>query len=128
MFLYYGMAVRGTMLTALSAIASAQASPIVDTMNKTKKFLDYVATNPVTILAYRASDMVLGIHSDASYALANLNLRAGHGVISSCPTTHDPPNGQRGCPKHCTNHQSSSHAWLAELGALFTNAREAVPM
>ena len=36
-FLYYGRAVDGTILTALSAIASEQASPTVTTMRKAKK-------------------------------------------------------------------------------------------
>ena len=38
-FLYYARAVDGTMLTALNAIASEQASPTVTTMRKSKKRL-----------------------------------------------------------------------------------------
>ena len=36
-FLYYGRAVGGTMLTALSAIASEQASPTVTTLKRAQK-------------------------------------------------------------------------------------------
>ncbi len=66
-FLYYGRAVDSTMLTALSAIASAQAEPKEETMTRCKQFLDYAATHQDAILTYKASDMVLVIHSDMSY-------------------------------------------------------------
>ncbi len=66
-FLYYGRAVDSTMLTALSAIASAQAKPTEETMTCCKQFLDYAATHQDAILTYKSSDMVLVVHSDASY-------------------------------------------------------------
>ena len=66
-FLYYGRAVDGTMLTALSAIASEQASPIENTIRKTRTFMNYVATHPDAILTYRKSDILLAVHSDALY-------------------------------------------------------------
>ena len=43
-FLYYGRAVDGTMLTALSAIASEQASPTVTTLKKAQKFMEISTT------------------------------------------------------------------------------------
>ena len=55
------------MLTALSAIASEQASPTVTTMRKANKFMDYAATHPDAVLTYRRRDMQLAVHSDASY-------------------------------------------------------------
>jgi len=66
-FLYYARAVDGTMLVALSAITSDQASPTEETIKKTKQFLDYVASHPNAILTFRASSTVLVVHSDASY-------------------------------------------------------------
>ena len=66
-FLYYGRAVDGTMLTALSAIASEQALPTENTIRKTRKFMDYAATHPDAVLTHRQSDMLLAVHSDASY-------------------------------------------------------------
>jgi len=55
------------MLPALSALVSNQASPTEETLNKTKQFLDYAASHPDAIITYKASDMVLAIHCDASY-------------------------------------------------------------
>ena len=66
-FLYYARAVDPTMLVALSAIAASQAAPTKNTLEKTMFFLDYVASHPDAILTYKASDMVLQVHSDASY-------------------------------------------------------------
>ncbi len=66
-FLYFGHAVNSTMLTALSSIASAQAKPTEATMANVKHFLDYAATHQNAVLRYHASNMVLVIHSDASY-------------------------------------------------------------
>ena len=66
-FLYYGRAVDSTMLVALSAIASEQASPTQCTLDKVDQFLDYAASQEEAVLTYHASDMVLAIHSDASY-------------------------------------------------------------
>ncbi len=65
-FLYYSRAIGSTMLIALLAIASAQAKPTEDKMSRCKHFLDYAATHQDAILIYKASDMVLVIHSDAS--------------------------------------------------------------
>ncbi len=66
-FLYYGKAVDSTMLTAISSIASTQAEPTQDTMDNIKLFLDYAASNQDAILTYNASNIVLAVHSDASY-------------------------------------------------------------
>jgi hypothetical protein len=65
--LYYGRAVDATIFVAFSSLASAQATLTDDTMLRTHHLLDYVATHPDAILSYAKSDMILGIHSDASY-------------------------------------------------------------
>jgi hypothetical protein len=66
-FLYYGQVVDSTMLTALSSIASTQAKPTQETMENIKLFLNYTASNQDAIITYNASDMILAIHSNASY-------------------------------------------------------------
>ena len=66
-FLYYARAVDSTMLVALSAIASEQATPTEKTLQKIKQFLDYAASQEDAILTYHASNMVLVVHSNASY-------------------------------------------------------------
>ena len=66
-FLYYARAVDSTMLVALSALASEQASPTQKTMEKVMTFLDYAASQEEAVITYNASDMVLACHSDVSY-------------------------------------------------------------
>jgi hypothetical protein len=44
----------------------------------TNQMLDYLATHPDTTIRYRASDMILHIHSDASYlSVSNARSRLG---------------------------------------------------
>ena len=66
-FLYYTRAVDPTMLVALIAIASEQASTTKSTMEKVDQILDYAASQEYDVLTYKASDMALADHSNASY-------------------------------------------------------------
>jgi hypothetical protein len=66
-FLYYGQAVDSTMLTVLSLIGSNQAEPTKETISNIKFFLDYASSNQDAIITDCASDMVLVVHSNASY-------------------------------------------------------------
>ncbi len=78
--LYYARAINLTVLMALSTIASKQAKGTENTMTKTKQLLDYLATHPDATVCFHASDMILNIHSNASYlSAANAHSRAcGH--------------------------------------------------
>jgi hypothetical protein len=57
------------MLVVLSTIAAEQGAPTENTLHKVNQFLDYAATHPDAVVTYnyKASNMVLAIHSDASY-------------------------------------------------------------
>ena len=55
------------MLTALSVIASEQATPTENMMKECKQFLDYAALQEEAILTYKKSEMVLAIHSNTFY-------------------------------------------------------------
>jgi hypothetical protein len=66
-FLFLAQAVDGGLLPALSSLASQQANPTEKTMELCKKFLDFMAMQEEAILTYHASEMVLAIHSNASY-------------------------------------------------------------
>jgi hypothetical protein len=65
-FLFLAQAVDSTMLTPLSAIVSKQAAPTENTMQTCLQFLDYTALQEDAIVTYRANDMKLAIHSNAS--------------------------------------------------------------
>ena len=126
-FLYYGRAVDSTMLTALSAIASAQAEPTEDTMARCKLFLDYAATHQDAIITYHASDMVLAVHSDASYLSEpkGRSRAGGHFFLSS--DVADPLDNGAVLNLAQLIKAVMSSAAEAELGALYINACQAIP-
>jgi hypothetical protein len=75
--LYYARTVNLTVLMALSTIASKQAKGTEKTMAKTKQLLDYLTMHPDATVRFHALDIILNIHSDASYLLvANAHSRA----------------------------------------------------
>ena len=127
-FLYYARAVDSTMLVALSAIAAEQESPTEMTLTKVKQFLDYAATHPEAVVTYKASDMVLAIHSDTSYlSEPKARSRAGGHYFMSKNESNPPSNGTVLNLAKIIKAVMSSAA-EAELGALFLNAKTAVPM
>jgi hypothetical protein len=66
-FLYLAHVADGGLLPALISFASQQANSIEKIMELCKQFLDYMATQEDAILTYHTSNMVLAIHSNASY-------------------------------------------------------------
>jgi hypothetical protein len=69
-FLYYTRTVNPTILMALFAIAAQQSAPTEETLVRMNQFLDCMWMHPDAKIRYRASDMILNIHSDASYLSA----------------------------------------------------------
>ncbi len=65
--MYYAQAIDITVLVALRSIAIEQSKGMTNMMVKAKQLLDYLATYPDTTIHFRASDMTLNVHSDASY-------------------------------------------------------------
>jgi len=126
--LYYARAVDSTLLVALSALASAQAAPTQHTMTLVRWLLDYVASNPDAILTYAKSDMVLAVHSDASnLSEAEACSRVGGHFVCTHDSTNPDDNGAILNISKILKADMSSAA-EAELGALYINAREAIPI
>jgi hypothetical protein len=116
------------MLTPLSALASKKASPTELTMEKCLQFLDYAATQDNAILTYKASDMILAIHSDASYlSEPKARSRAGGHMFMAGDDEIPINNGAVLNISQIIKSVMSSAA-EAELGALFINAKTAVSM
>ena len=65
--LFYARSIDSTFLVGLNTIAMQQTSATDNTLKRTEDLLDYAATHPDAKVRYRASDMVLQIHTDASY-------------------------------------------------------------
>jgi hypothetical protein len=62
----------------LSDISTEQTKATEKTQAATNQLLDYLATHPDATIRYHASDMILHIHSDASYlSVSNARSRLG---------------------------------------------------
>ena len=113
---------------ALSEISSQQAAPTKNTMKRVNQFLDYMWTHPDAIIRYRASDMILNVHSDASYLSApkSCSRAGGYFFLGSLPRDGDPIKLNGAIHVTCTILKLvAASAAEAELGALFLNAQEA---
>jgi hypothetical protein len=93
--LYYARAVDPTVLMPLNDISTEQTKATEKTQAATNQLLDYLATDPDATIRYHASDMILHIHSDASY-LSVSNARSRLGGLFLCgdkPPHEDNING-----------------------------------
>ena len=127
-FLYYARAVDPTILMALSEISSQQSAPTENTMKRVNQFLDYMWTHPDAIIRYRASDMILNVHSDASYLSApKARSRAGgYFFLVSLPCDGDTIKLNGAIHVTCTILKLvAASAAEAKLGALFLNVQKA---
>ena len=125
--LWYARSVDMTVLMALSTIASQQSKATENTWNAVKQLLDYLSSHPDATIRYRASDMVLNIHSDASY-LSEPNTRSracGHFFLGWMPIDGEPIKLNGAFFTLCAILKFVvSSAAEAELGALFLNCKE----
>ena len=127
--LYYARAIDSTMRVALGAIASAQTKGTQATAIAVTQLLNYCASHPEATVRFYASDMVLMVHSDASY-LTESEARSrvgGHYFLGNSQRTVNEAirhNGSVHTVCGILKHVMSSAA-EAELGALFVNGKEA---
>ena len=126
--LYYARAVDNKLLATLSAISSQQSKATENTAKAVNQLLDYVATYPSDGITYRASNMVLAAHSDASYLTEpNSRSRAGAHIY----LTEDDPIPRQNGPVLTLSQIIKfvmASAAEAELAALYHTAREMVPL
>jgi hypothetical protein len=96
-------------------------------MHKIRQFLDYAACHQDAVVTYRASDMILAAHSDASYlSETKARSRAGGHFFLSENDEYPANNGAVLTISQIIKAVMSSAA-EAETGALFINSQEAIP-
>ena len=66
-FLFYARAIDNTMVPVLNSLSASQSKPTASTNQDITQFLDYTATHPDATIRYNGSDMILHVHSDASF-------------------------------------------------------------
>jgi hypothetical protein len=132
-FLYYARILDSTMLVTLGTLASAQSKGTAATMNAAIQLLNSVATHPEATIRFHASDMILHIHSDASYlsATESRSRYAGYLFLSDSISNKAPLPDAPAPPLNAPVQVNSgiikailSLAAEAELGALFYNAKD----
>jgi hypothetical protein len=94
-FLYYARAVNPMMLEMLNELATVQTNGTQATTQAMTHFLNYCATHPLAIIQHKAYDMILHIHSDASYlsAAKARSHASGHHFLGNKPTKPPIYNG-----------------------------------
>ena len=130
-FLFYVRAVDPTMLQTLNDLATAQTRGTQATATAMTHFLNYCATHPNAVLRFKASDMLLHIHSDASYLSAPeaRSQAGGHHYLGNKHDNHTPTFNNS--PIHTIAkimRNVMSSAAEAEVGAFFLNTKEGVPL
>ena len=131
--LYYARAVDNTMLPALGTLAAAQTKGTQATADAATKLLNYAATHPEAVVRFTASDMILHVHSDASYlSESEARSRAAGFFYLSSDQDVTPPNATPAPlngPVHILckiiNNVMSS-ATEAEVAGLFLNGQDAI--
>ncbi len=127
-FLFLAHGINGGILPALSTLTSQQVQLTENTMKLCKLFLDYMESQEEPILTYKASSMVLAVHSNASY----LSKRKAHSHAVShmfmSTNTDIPDNNGAVLNTSQIIRAVMLSAAEAELGALFINTKHAVSM
>jgi hypothetical protein len=127
--LYYDRAVDPTVLMPLNDIATKQIKATEKTQAATNQLLDYLATHPDATIIYHASDMILHIHSDASYlSVSNARSRLG-GLffLGNKSPEQDTLNGSILNVAAVIKNVVASAAEY-EVGACFHNAQSCAPL
>jgi hypothetical protein len=128
-FLYYSRAVDPTELMPLNDIATEQTTATEKTQTSASQLLDYLATHPDDTIRFYASDMILHIHSDASYlSVSKARSRLG-GLfyLGYNPPNEDKLNGSILNLASAIKNVVASAA-ESEVGACFQNAQTAAPL
>jgi hypothetical protein len=124
--IYYARAVDPTLIMPINVLASEQSNATEETSYKVIKMLNYCNTHPDTNIRYRASDMILHIHSDASYlSESEAKSRAG-GFFYMGNTAKNDKKLTKGAILIVSKvlQYVMSSAAEAEIGAVFINAKE----
>jgi hypothetical protein len=113
----------------LNDIATEQTKATEKTQAATNQMLDYLATHPYATIRYHASDMVLHIHSDASYlSVSNARSRLGDlFFLGNKSPEQDTLNGSILNVAAVIKNVVASAA-ESEVGACFHNAQSGAPL
>jgi hypothetical protein len=120
------------MLVAIGSIAAQQSQATEATERAAHQLLDYAATHPDATLRYTASEMILHVHSDASYLSEPKSRSRAGGIFFLSDRTSKPTPTSAPPPTNGAIHVNCNimrvivaSATEAEFAALFFNAQDA---
>jgi hypothetical protein len=127
--LYYARAVDPTVLMPLNDIATEQTKATEKTQAATNQLLDYLVNHPDATIRYHASDMILHIHSDASY-LSVSNTRSRLGGLFFCGDKSPHEDNLNGSILNVASVIKNvvASAVESEVGECFQNAQSGAPL
>jgi hypothetical protein len=127
--LYYARGVDPTVLMPLNDIATEQTKATEKIQAAKNQLLDYLATHPNATIRYHASDMILHIHSDASY-LSVSKARSRLGGLFFCGEKSPHEDNLNGSILNVASVIKNVVASAAEseVGACFQNAQSGAPL
>ena len=133
--LYYAQAIDCTILTALNNTTKNKSKPKENTSESINHLLDCSETHTNAVVRYKASDMVLNVHRNASYLSEQKSQSrvGGHYFLSS--RSADPykknKNTMNNVPLYTEcrvlHHVVASSA-EAKFGAIFHNGKTTIPL
>jgi hypothetical protein len=127
--LHYSRAVDPTVIIPLNDIATEKTTATKKTKTATGQILDYLDTHPDAAIQLHASDMILHIHSDASYLSVSKSRSRLGGLFS---LGYNTPNDEKlnGSILNVASVIKNMVASAAEseVGACFQNAQTAAPI
>lgn len=127
--LYYARVVDSTLLVPLNSLGQQQSNATIQTQRRVRHLLDYCATHPLAILRFSASDMILKVHSDASYLSEedSKSRYGGHFYLGNSPPESTSNNGAVLNSAKLFKNVLASVA-ESEYGAIFENVKTALPI
>jgi hypothetical protein len=127
--LYYARAFDPTVLMPINDIATEQTKATEKTQAAANQMLDYLATHPDATIRYHAPNMILYIHSDASYLLVS-NDQSRLGGLFFFGNKHPEQDQLNGSILNVTSVIKNVVASAAEseVGACFHNAQSGAPL
>ena len=130
--LYYARVVNPSILVALNKIASQQAAPTELTAQACDHFLNYLAMHPLSVIRYKASNMMMHMVLDMAYlVLPNACSRAATLFTLTDHLILNFPNHKPNGTLHvmlCTICSVPASASEAETGGIFLGGQEACPI
>ena len=127
-FAWYSRAVNPTMAATMSYITSRQSKGTENLEKEVNKFLDYCAIHPNAGVIFVASDMMLALHSDASYlSEPKSKSRAAGNVFLGKINNESFNNGAIMTLSKIIKHVMSSVS-EAETASIFYNCKSTLPL